>query len=538
MLEKLFFSSLLLALCLTACTQNDKHTQKSVEDTLRISISREPTVLDVRSGTSLSTAVVLKMLYEGLFQINRENRIVPAIATRVKISPDQKKYTFTIRQSTWSNGDPLTAHDFEKTWKSLLHPQFPAPNANQFFIIKGAKAFKEGSGSEENVGIHAPNAETLIVELTKPTPYFLKLLTTYFFFPVHQTMRNSQNPLPAEEVVSNGPFKMDHWKHNNELAMKKNPHYWNASQIQQNAVILYVLDDYTAFQMFETGGIDWTGSPLGTLPQDLIASLKEQGRIHIAPVAATYWLRFNTEAAPFNNRKMRRAFNLALNRHDIVTHVTQGNQVPALGIVPPSLGLDASPYFEDNNVSQAWTLFEEALKETGTDREKLPPITLTYAVDDRMHKIVQALQQQWKNVFGIEVKLEGLEPKYFQEKVNQFNYQVSASNWFADFNDPINFLDIFKYRTNSSNKTLWEHPDYIKLLDASDHEMNPQRRKAILRQAEALLIDQMPVAPLFFGAYNYLKNNQVEGIFLSPLGLFEFHPSLGEKMSNTNWTED
>lgn len=538
MLYKLLFVLLFIGTACVSCDRGAKNHKNHSEETLRISASIEPTTLDPRFGRDLITASILKMLYEGLLQTNSDDKIIPALAKEIKVSPDQKTYTFKLRKSSWSNGDPVTAMDFEQTWKSILNPQIPAPNAYQFFMIKGAKAYKEGTGKVEGVGIHAPNPSTLVVELEKPTPYFLKLLTTYFFLPVHETMR-TQNPLPSTaEVITNGPFTFGHWKHNNELAFNKNPSFWNASHVKPNRIIIYILDDHTAFQMFERGEIDWVGSPLGTLPQDLAGSLKEEDRLHVAPVAATYWFRFNTGAAPFNNRKLRRAFNLALNRQEIVDHVTQGKQLPALGIVPPSLGLHSPAFFEDNNQSEAWTLFEEALKELKIDPEKMPVVTLTYATSDRMHKIAQTVQQQWKKAFGIEVRLEGLEVKYFNEKVNRFDYQISASNWFADFSDPVNFLDAFKYRTNSSNKTQWEHPDYIKLLDASDHEKDPITRKAILKQAEALLMDQMPVSPLFFATYSYLKNPHISGVLLSHLGLLEFNNSLAEELLNTDWKEN
>ncbi len=489
--------------------------------TLKIAFDHEPSTLDPRFCTDLETANAIQMVYEGLMRLDYHGNVVPAIAESVDISPDLKTYTFLLRNTTWSDGTPLTAHDFEESWKSLLNPEFPAPNAYQFYYIKGAKAYKEGQGSLDDVGIKAHGKKLLIVELEKPTPYFLKIVTSFFYVPVSLQLRQAKNS-PISAATSNGPYMLKEWKHNNEVIMVKNPLYWDAKVVAIDQIALIVLDENTSYKMFEMGHLDRAGSPTATLPQDAIATLKHHPQFKILPAAATSWFRFNTLAPPFDNIKLRKAFNLALNRKSIVDHVTQGNQTPATGIVPPAVGWRTQSYYQDNDIPMAWQLFQEALVEMNIDKDSIPSMTLSYVPNDRDHKIAQAVQQQWNEAFGIHVNLQSQESKIFSENVLKGAYQISMGSWYADFSDPMNFLEIFKYKSNSSNRTGWENTEYIQLLDHSSDESNPEKRMDYLRQAEAILMQQMPVAPLFFAAFNYLQSENVGGISLSDLGILDF----------------
>jgi oligopeptide transport system substrate-binding protein len=520
---KFFILTLFFLGFLSSC-QKDNQGLDSNQNSIRISTSFDPTTLDARLGQELPTVNVLALLYEGLMRTDNEGNLVYALAESLAISKDLKTYTFKLRQSAWSDGKSLTAQDFEETWKSALNPQFPSPNAYQLFPIKGAKAYKEGKGLVDQVGIRASDSHTLVVELEAPTPYFLKLLSTHFYFPVSSELRKSQSEAPHalnSDFVSNGPFKLHHWKRNNELVIEKNPLYWDSEEILKGKLSLLVLDENTAYQMFEAGELDWTGSPLCAIPQDAVHTLRQQERLSILSAAGTHYYSFNTESPPFDNVKFRKAFALAINRQAIVDHVTQGGQLPATAFVPLFFGLNGH-YFEDDDSSKAWELLEGALKEMNKDRDQLPSITLTYSASDRNHKIAQAVQQQWSKVLGIEVKLEGLESKSFYQKINRYDYQLAARSWFADIPDPVNFLEIFKSKNNGSNTTRWENADYTKLLNASNEESDPVKRYAILKEAETILMDHMPIAPIFFAAFNYLKNEKMDNITLSEFGILNF----------------
>lgn len=496
--------------------------EKKHKASIKIAFNEEPTVLDPRLGTDLYTANVIQMIYEGLMRFDYQGKVVPGVAEIVDISPDELTYTFHLRDVVWSDGTPLTAKDFKESWLSALDPRFPAPNAYQFYYIKGAKAYKEKLGSVEDVGIKALNSRQLLVELENPTPYFLKLVSSYFYMPIHLSMREGKVSENGE-VISNGPFKLREWKQGNELIIEKNPQYWDSKVVSIDEIELAFLDENTALKMFMMGYLDRAGSPTSTLPQDAIPSLKHEHELKIKPAAATHWMRFNTESSPLNNAKMRRAFNMALNRKAIVENVTQGGQTVAIGVVPPVLGWEhRTSYYKDNDITGAWALFQEALIDLNMDKDSLPPITLIYAANDRNHKIAQTVQQQWSKAFNIKILIQSQESKVFSENVSKGNYQIATGSCYADFSDPINFLEPFKYKTNGSNRTRWEDPEYTILLNASAREKDNEKRLVILQKAEAILMDHMPVAPLFFASFNYLESENIGGLGLSDLGLLDF----------------
>lgn len=505
-----------ILLLLNSCNNqpSENVTQNKI---LRIATTDDPLSLDPRLVRDLPTVTILHLLYEGLMRTNNAGKLEPAIAEKVVISEDKKTYTFTLRPSFWSDGTPLTAHDFEQTWKTILAPDFPAPNAYQLFVIRGAKDAKEGRIPLAEIGVSSPSANTLVVELEQPAPYFLELTSCHFFFPVSVEMRLPN--APKSTPIGNGPFKIDHWHPRNEIATIKNPHYWDISAVKINGVTLQVLDENTAFQLFKSGNLDWAGSPLSTLPQDAIAHLKEEGILKIAPGAGTHWFRFNTSTPPFNSEKMRRAFTLALNRQAIVDHVTQGNQIPAIGIIPPMLADWQQDYYKDHDLEAARALFTEALSESNL--QKLPKTSLFYASNDRNHKIAQAVQQQWNTVFGIDIVLESSEAKVLLDKMRQGNFQISLGGWYADIRDPINFLEIFKSKNNPTNQTNWENTEFAKVLEISQIESNDSRLIQ-LAQAEKILLESAPIAPLFHSAFNYLTVENISGVYFSPLGYLDF----------------
>lgn len=531
-LPKLFPLALATLLC-TSCSQENSpaNPSSSSEKHLRIATSEEPLSFDPRLVRDLPSATSMRMLYEGLTRTNAQGKIEPAAAESITISDDQKTYTFTLRESQWSDGTPVQAKDFEETWKTILTPDFPAPNAYQLYLIKGAKDAKEGRLSVQNIGVKATAPNTLVVELEQPTPYFLEMTSCHFYFPVHNHIRaKSQSSASIDKPISNGPFAFSHKLQRNEFSVVKNPLYWDKDAIKIDRITLQVLDENTALQLFKAGSIDWAGSPLSTLPQDAVSSLKANGSLNITPGGGTHWFRFNILTPPFTNKKMRRAFALALDRKAIVDHVTQGNQLPAIGIVPPSLGIKQQNYFTDHDVAQAKTLFQEALADMGITKEQLPKITLQYAANDRNNKIVQAVQQQWNKALGINVALESSEVQVLLDKLRKGGYQIALGSWYADIQDPINFLEIFKSKDNPTNQTHWQDVNYSAMIEKSSTESDPTQRLQQLSQAERILIEAMPVAPLFHSAYNYLKNSGIQGVYFSSLGYLDFKEAqLNEK---------
>lgn len=529
---KRFFSVLILSSLLWGCSQENQDplpetTPPTIsENFARVAALSDPLSLDPRLIRELGSINIINTLFEGLMRISFDQNPEFAIAKSVDISPDLLTYTFTLRESTWSDGTPLTAADFAETWQSVLNSTFPAPNAYMLYVIKGAKAAKEGLIPPEAIGIKAVSPTTLVIQLEQPTPYFLELLTGYFFFPVSPDMRkhaaNALTPSP-EKLVSNGPFKMGQWKQRDEIIVIKNPLYWDSDAVALDGITFQVLDDNTALQLFKGGKLDWIGSPISTLPQDAILSLKEAGTLKIAPAAGTHWLRFNTQKTPFNNLNMRAAFNSAIDRKAIVEHITQGNQLPAMGVIPPSFGMGKQQYYKDHDTLTAQKYFMAALLDLKNAGEKLPEISLCYSSgNDRNRKISQAIQQQWNKAFGIVVTLESCETQVFYDKLRSGNYQLSLGSWYVDVRDPINFLELFKSKNNPTNNTFWENAQFAELLEMSSHETSPEERNKLLSKAEALLMEELPVAPLYHGSFNYLISNRLKDAGLSESGLMNF----------------
>jgi oligopeptide transport system substrate-binding protein len=521
------FITALLFLSTVGCQQSDTPESRDPDPRKSIKISLEDDIdtLDPRQARTLIDGTASRLLFEGLYRFNEKGTLVPGIAEKVEISPDQKTYTFTLRPAQWSNGDKLSAEDFVYSWSKILDPAFAAPNAYQLFPIKNGKAVKEGKLPLDALGIKASAPNTLVVELEQPTPYFLELTAFHAFFPFNQLWEKSHPDWQKQnqkELPVNGPFVLEKWARKHVLIAKKNPLYWDAPSVKLDAVTAMILEPNTAYQMYTREALNWAGSPLNLLPPDAIPTLKSEQRLRVAPAAGTHWFRFNTQRAPFDNVHMRLAFAYALNREEIANHILQGGQVPALGIIPPSLGWENKTYFSDNNVEKARELFQKALDEKGITKDQLPPIYLSYKPDERSHKIAQAVQQQWQKAFNIPIILDGCEAKCFFEKINTQNYQIGSGSWFADFRDPINFLEIFKAKSNKTNNTNWENPQYTLLINQAMRETDLAKRKELLQQAETILMQEMPVAPLFFYAFNYVKSDVLKGVYFSDLGYLDF----------------
>jgi oligopeptide transport system substrate-binding protein len=521
---KYTISLILLAVGFGCQSPSQKNNTDHFSQRLRINIQDEPQTLDPRKARSLSGQTLVRMLFEGLTRVNKEEQAELALASSVTISSDLKTYTFRLKDSIWSNGDPVVASDFAYAWRKMLSPDFPSDTSFHLYVIKNAKAAKEGKVILDAIGVKVLDEKTLEVELENSTPYFLDLLSFPAFFPIHQKMDEkdptwSQN---AATYVGNGPFQLKEWKHQDHLTVVKNEKYWDAATVKITSLELQMLQEETELKCFEKNQLDWAGSPLSTLPVDALKSLRKESKLHTKELLGTYFIRVNTELPPFNHPSMRKAFALAINRQAIVDHVTQGNQIPATGLVPISLKLQKAPYFQDGSVAESQRLFEEALTAQKLTRENFPEISLTYRTAERNHLIAQAIQQQWFKTFGIRIKLESVEGKVYFDRISKQDYQLSSGSWIADFADPINFLEVFKYKKGGSNNTLWENLRYTELLDQSAQVADPQRRIELLAQSEQILVEEMPMIPIFYYTMLYVNQPDLKDVVLSSMGQIDF----------------
>ncbi|NGX59721.1 MAG: Oligopeptide-binding protein OppA [Chlamydiae bacterium] len=512
---KIVFLFVLLALC--GC-QSSKE-KSGLDKMVRINLGAEPHSLDPRYARDPNSQILVGMFFDGLTRIGPNDQPELALASSVEISEDLKTYTFTLRDALWTNGDMVRAQDFAYAWKRMLSPDFSCDNAFQLYLIKNGMQVKEGSLSLDELGILTPDSKTLILELEYPIPYVFELLATPYFFPIHQeTDEKKPNWSEKQETyVSNGPFLFKQWRHHDQIVVGKNSNYWDADQVQIDGLTLTMVDGDTEAKLFEKKQLDWTGSPLSTIPVDSIAHLRD--KIHVKPRDETAFLRTNIEVAPLNHPKMRKALALAINRKMIVEHVTQGGQLPAQRLVPPSMQLQEKPYFSDGAIQEAKRLFKEALEELEMD---FPNIKITYINAERSHLIAQAIQQQWFEAFGIRIGLEAIERKVYFDRISKQNFDLAFCSWGADFHDPVNFLEVFKYKSQSTNNTHWEDPEYVNTLNESFRLVNPEKRLEVLAKCEKILMEAMPIIPIFHYTMLYMKDEKLDGVFLSSMGNLDF----------------
>ena len=495
---------------------------ESVSD-LRINIGENPNTLDPRKARSLCDKTLMNMLYEGLTRINKDEIAEPALAHVIEISEDLKTYTFYLRKAKWSNGEFIRASDFVYSWKKSLDPKFPCPLAAHLYPIKNAEAIKQGRLPVNALGVEALDELTLRVYLEQPTPYFLDLTAFHVYFPICESF-DRLNPQWSEKgiYVGCGPFELKQWKHNYELAVVKNESYWDAISVQLSKINMYMVKEQTELQMFEKKELDWIGSPLSNIPIEALASFDQLGSLSSQPMLGTYFLRVNTTSFPLQNKNIRKALALAINRQLIVEHILQGNHSCAKSLVPSALHLHRSEDFQDHDLLQAQYLFAKGLEELKIQRKDLKPLTILFPNNDRNHLLSQALQYQWHHALGIEVETRMVEKKIYFDMLSKCQYDMAGSSWIADFKDPVNFLDLFKSKTSPLNNTGWEDDQYIQLLEASSLTLDPIERQRLLSQCEEILMKDMPIIPLFFHHMIFAKHNHLKDIAISSLGNLEF----------------
>ena len=507
---------LLSVLSLVSCSKSDLVRPK----TLRVNIVSEPMTLDPRKARALEDITICRMFFEGLTRIGLDGKVALAQAKEITVSEDGLRYTFQLRNGKWSDGNDVTSYDFAKSWRAILSPEFPTDISYQLYVIKNGSKAKMGDMSLSDIGIYTPNASTLVVELESPTPYFLELCTMSSFFPIPSSSveENEFWFMEPKTFVGNGPFLLKEWNHQDEMIGVKSPTYWDVDQVGPNEIHLVMVSSETEIRMFEEKQLDWAGSPLSVIPPDSISDLKASGQFKASPLSGTYFYRINTgelidgKINPLGDPRLRRALALSVDRNAITTHLLQGGQAPALSLVPPGLGLSESGYIE-TDLEKARSLIHE---------EHFDPIVISFSVSERNAAIAQAMQRQWEDALGITVELQPLEAKVFYQAVKDRKVQLAAGSWIADFNDPINFLEVFKYKDASTNNTGWESSKYIDLLDRSALCRDQGERMELLREAEAVLMDEMPILPIFHFAINYLEREGVSNIALSPIGQIDF----------------
>ena len=307
-----YYAALFLAsfTLFAGCKKGDQ-VPHAPSKTLHLYLQTEPLSLDPRIGGNRMSQMLLRELFEGLTRVGEDGKPHPAQAEKVDISENGKIYTFTIRQSLWSSGEPVTAHDFEYAWKCILDPTFPSGFSYAFAMIKGAREAKLGKLSLDSVGIKAIDDQTLVVELLHPAPYFLELISIPIYSPVSKKavqLNQDWAKKGGTGYVCNGPFTLADWKHHQEIILQKNERYYAANTVSLQSIDVAIVEDpQTALQMYEKGELDWVGEPFGSLPLDVIPILKQQGILKTSDIGGVYWFKVNVDKPVLSSQKIRQA---------------------------------------------------------------------------------------------------------------------------------------------------------------------------------------------------------------------------------------
>ncbi|PRR92062.1 MULTISPECIES: peptide ABC transporter substrate-binding protein [unclassified Bacillus (in: firmicutes)] len=523
---------LIFTLVLSACgfsgnkSGDSNSSSGEAKTTLNVNISTEPFSLHPGLANDSTSGSVIRQTFEGLTRINAEGKPENAMASDIKTSADGKTYTFTLRDAKWSNGDPVKAEDFEYAWKWALDPKNESQYAYQLYYIKGAEAANKGKAKVADVGIKAKDDKTLVVELENPTPFFTELTAFYTYMPVNKKVAEKNKNWytnAGENYVSNGPFALTKWKHGGSITLEKNNEYWDKDTVKLKKINMSMIKDTnTELSMFEKGELDWAGSPTGNLPTESLKSLKNKGNLKIQTIAGVYNYKFNTEVKPLNNANIRKALAYSINRQAIVDKITQGEQVPAMAIVPPTMeGFEDNKtgYFKDHDVATAKEFLEKGVKELGYKSvSDLPALKLSYNTDEAHQKIAQAIQEMWKKDLGLKVELDNSEWNVYIDKLHSGDYQIGRMGWLGDFNDPVNFLELYKDKDGGNNDTGWESKEYKQLLNDSAKETDKTKREEMLKKAEEIIINDMPIAPIYFYTQLWVQDPKLKGVVVSGLG--------------------
>ncbi len=519
-----FFLILIFIVAFSSCGKGKGLSfEKKPSQVIHINFTYCPFTVDPRKCTDPVTTTTNYMLYEGLTRLEPDGKVIPALAEQIKISKDRKKYIFLLRKSMWSDGSPLTAYHFEAAWKKVLSPEFPSSAAHLLFPILNAEEAKMGLCSIDEIGVEAIDEHTLLVRLSHPTPYFLELTAYPTFFPVPYNGDEVPHPNQQSELLSNGPFTLASWRNDDEIVAKKNPYYWNAEEVVLEEIhAVMIADETTALQLFEQRDLDYVGGLISPLPLAAIASLKDSDCLRQRAIAGTTLSTFNVNRFPFNNVHIRKAFAYAINRQDITDNISQMFDDIASGPVPHVLKESAVVLFEDYNSKLARYYLELGLEQLGINKEEFPKVTYSYFSSELQRNLAIALQSYWKKTLGITVKLETAELKTHLAKLHSHQFQIGQMSWIGQYHDRMNFLERFITKNSYCNYSGWENPHYTRLISDSFHKENGER-KALLEEAEKMIVDEMPIIPLYHFHAVYLKNPRLNGLAISPMGDVQFH---------------
>lgn len=465
---------------------------------------------------------VLNNVSEGLYRLDADNNPQPALAQDVAISDDKLTYTFTLRDGIqWSNGTPITSADFKYAWLGEMNPT-TATNGYSFILtdyIVGGAEYAAGTGTADQVAIEAKDDKTLVVTLKQPTPFFLRLTSLVPYFPLNEAFVKSQGDqygLAADKLIYAGPYVLQSFDIAAGAVLKKNPTYWDNSNVKTDTINLKVIKEQsTALNAYKAGQIDRV-----TLASSDVDANKSNPEFGTGIKFRTTYLQFNTKAEGLSNVNIRKALSLAFDSNILAATILNNGSSGASGLIPDLMSGDGTKTFRElngkvieANIEKAKELWAQGVQELGS----APKLTLLIADTSEVKDVATFLQSEFKNNLGIDVAIDTKTSKARNELMDNNNYQMAVTAWGADYDDAMTYMDLWTNHTPYRGN--YESSEYDTLIANAKKETDDAKRTDMLLQAEKLLVDtDAVVAPIYFGGYSFLQKSNVTGLIYHPYG--------------------
>ncbi|HFU6606650.1 peptide ABC transporter substrate-binding protein [Bacillus cereus group sp. BY5-1LC] len=516
----LMVMALVTSLLLTACNNKENKSDKEAKkQVLNVTVSEEIPSLNTAKTMDGTSAHVMQNIFEGLYVLDDQDQPIPAVAKSFKRSEDGKKYTFDLRKDAkWSNGDSVTANDFMFAWKRAINPETASQYAYMLFYVKNAKEINKGTVPLAELGVKVINDYKLEVELEQPIPYFLQLLALPIYLPQHESFLKEQGKnyaLEPSNLLYNGPFILEKWKHEQEFQLKKNATYWDEKKVKLDEINFQIVKDtMTAVNLYEAGNLDRV--PINS---QFVDKYKGDKELHMSSEPAIAMLRFNEKNSALANKKVRQAISFALNKEDFVAHFINNGAKPATGLVPVGhINEETGKDFREENgnlslydVQSAKKNWEEAKKELGVEQVNFEFLTFEQDNAKRMAEYIKGDLEKNLQGLTIQIKQQPFKQKLQLEQTG--DYDITMANWGPDYKDPISYLELFT-TGNQNNKMNYSNRHYDELIKKakSDLVLDQKKRWEALQEAERILLGDAAVAPLYQMGSAYVQKDYVRGI--------------------------
>ena len=549
--------TLIVSMTFFGCSKKEAPAPVAAADStydLSVCFASEPQTIDPALNSAVDGAVMLQHMFEGLMKwadggnpatdkgdMNYAKLVNGQASSYEKVVNDDGTvtYTFKIRpDAKWSDSKAVTADDFVYTWQRLATPATAADYCYMIDMVKGYAEVNSGEAEPSTLAVSAPDASTFQVTITYDCPYFLEVCAFPATFPVRKdiveanpdtwtTENNSAN------YISNGPYKLAEWVHDSYIKMVPNEHHYDVANLGPDTITFRLMNDQNAMLAgYRSGDLQF----IQDMPVDETAGLLASGELNIVDYIGTYYVVYQTQKAPFDDWRVRKAFTLAIDSPYIVEQITQSGEVPAAGFVPAGIydadssGADfrttGGNYWEiptteeiyARNVAEAKQLLADAGYPNG---EGFPVVTYLYNTSDAHKAIGEALQQMWQNALGVTVQLQNQEWNAFLENRKNGEYQIARNGWIADYNDPISFLDMWM-TGGGNNDAQYAVPEYDALIAEAKASADPNVRMTAMHKAEDIIMGRdWALGPIYFYTQKYLMQD-IDGAFYTPLGYFVF----------------